>query len=72
MIPTTGLEVLRGVLARELAELRAVARAVELQLLPFEVRVADAQQQVLLDTHHRRDAHRIALRIGRGKLVDVD
>ena len=76
MVPTAGLEVLRGVPARELAELRAAARAVELQLLPFEVRVADTQQQVLLDTHHRGDVHGTGIAAGindRGcELVDID
>ena len=72
MVPAARFEVLRGVLARELAELRTLARTVELQLLPFEIGVADAQQQILLDTHYRGDAHRRGGFVLRGKFVDVD
>ena len=58
--------------AGELAELRAVARTVELQLFALEIRVADTQQQVLLDAHDGRDVDGIAFSIGFHEFVDVN
>ena len=55
MVPAPRFEMLHRVASGNLAEARATARTVELQLFALEIRIADTQQQVLLDAHDGRD-----------------
>ena len=72
MVPAPRFEMLHRVASGNLAEARATARTVELQLFALEIRVADTQQQVLLDAHDGRDVDGIAFSIGFHEFVDVN
>ena len=72
MVPAPLFEVLRRIASGNLPEGRAGARSVELQLLTLEIRVADTQQQILLDTHDGRDVDGAARSVARRKIVEVD
>ena len=72
MVPAAFVEVLRRVAPGNLPEGRSGTRTVELQLLTLEVRIADAQQQILFDTHDGRDADGVARSIARHEVVDIN